>query len=188
VRFLPQEFVELTERPAFILGLYRSGTTLLRRILDSHTRLACPSETEFMAHLFAMMEDDRSVEGLRSAGYGQDATRLQIRNFADQTLGNYALSRGKARWIDKTPRYIRHLEQLQQVYPDAQFIVIYRHPLGQIHSYTKGGRVAFWDLGPVPGDVALRSLRHGIGIKAPRNCGSLLESEGSSRSNSRMRI
>src|SRR5262245_13009496 len=35
--------------PAFVIGSYRSGTTLLRHIIDAHPRLACPAESKFIS-------------------------------------------------------------------------------------------------------------------------------------------
>ena len=46
-----EQMHRLTERPIFLVGIYRSGTTLARYVLDSHSRITCPPETAFMAGL-----------------------------------------------------------------------------------------------------------------------------------------
>src|SRR3954462_15908459 len=41
--------------PAFLVGCHRSGTTLLRRLLDSHPHIACPPESKFIAGFEAFL-------------------------------------------------------------------------------------------------------------------------------------
>jgi hypothetical protein len=74
-------------------------------------------------------------------GFDQDHVNDRARSFADYFFQNYASSQGKARWADKSPLYVNHLAVLQRLYGDAQFLVLHRHPLDQVHSLTRGGTI-----------------------------------------------
>jgi hypothetical protein len=54
--------------PAFIVGCYRSGTTLLRYILDAHPRLACPPESKFIPGLQWVLDYPEARAGLDRLG------------------------------------------------------------------------------------------------------------------------
>ena len=54
----------------FLIGCQRSGTSLLRRIVDSHPRIACPPETSFVQPLVQVLHDRRSTRGFQAMGYG----------------------------------------------------------------------------------------------------------------------
>jgi hypothetical protein len=131
---------QMTAPPVFLAGLYRSGTTLLRYVVDSHSRIACPPETGFLSHLHSMVEDARSIEGLESLGFDREHVIQRARVFASYFYETYAASRGKPRWADKTPAYVDHLGFLAELYPDCRVVVLLRHPLDQVHSATRGGR------------------------------------------------
>jgi len=125
--------------PIFILGLFRSGTTAVRYVLDSHSHIACPAETEFLEHSAALLRDERAMAGLASAGFDRDHVVARSRDFASYFYANYAQGRGKARWADKTPAYVEILDEIDEIFPDARYVVIHRHPLDQVHSFTGGG-------------------------------------------------
>jgi hypothetical protein len=57
-----------------------------------------------------------------------------IRDFADRTLGAYARRAGKTRWCDKSLTVIDNLDRLPRVFPDAQFICLYREVMDTIAS------------------------------------------------------
>ena len=137
-----REIGSLEEPPIFVLGIYRSGTTLLRYVLDSHPRIACPPESNFLQHFEALLEDPEAEYGLRSMGFDGDLVVRELRRFCVHLFGNYAASQGKPRWADKTPRYVDHLDLVDRLFPEACYVAIHRHPLDQIHSFTRGG--AFW--------------------------------------------
>lgn len=127
------------ERPIFIIGVYRSGTTLLRYIVDSHSRISCPPESDFLVPLFGLLDDERTIPSLGNMGFDEKHVQKRIRAFADYFFANYANAAGKPRWADKTPSYVSCLDKLHLIYPEAQFVFIYRNGLDQAHSMTRGG-------------------------------------------------
>lgn len=139
VRIVPADGQLSSLPPIFVIGIYRSGTTLLRYALDSHPRIACPPETNFLHRLGAALGDPEALQGLGSLGFDRTHVAGRLRGLAEYFYGNYAASCGKPRWADKTPLYIDHLALLAEMFPTAQYVVIHRHPLDQIHSHTKGG-------------------------------------------------
>jgi len=130
---------ELAEDPIFIIGLFRSGTTLLRYLVDSHSRIACPPETRFMQHLAEIVNSERTLGGLQAMGFDREHTCQQLRRTISYFMENYAASKGKPRWADKTPEYVSSLAFLQEIYPTAKFVMLYRSPLDQIRSNIKSG-------------------------------------------------
>jgi hypothetical protein len=139
VRVTTAQPVELDEPPIFLLGPYGSGTTLLRYVIDSHSRLCCPPESDFIEALAPLLEEPRYRQGLDSLGFDEEHVAHQLRQLCSHIFGNYMRSWGKARWADKTPAYIDHADLLVRLFPEAQFVTIHRHGLDQAHSYTRGG-------------------------------------------------
>ncbi|HDH26695.1 MAG TPA: sulfotransferase [Actinobacteria bacterium] len=131
----------LASIPIFIVGLFRSGTTLVRYILGSHSNIACPGETTFLADMDRMLNDERSLAGFDAMGFDRSDVLSRARQFVAYFYENYARSRDKARWADKSPTYVDHLDFLAELFPDARFVLVVRNPLDQIHSHTQGGRL-----------------------------------------------
>lgn len=131
-----------------IVGSPRSGTTLLRLMLDAHPDLAIPPETGFLAMPLAPATGPATAawfgqtvshwppEAPAWADFGIDAQHYSerlahIRPF-DPAEGfrlfyrMYAEKFGKRRWGDKTPLYGLYLPQLASLLPEAHFIHIIR--------------------------------------------------------------
>ena len=138
--------------PIFVMGMYRSGTTLLRYIVDSHSKIACPPESEFISHLDAMLDDERSVAGFGSLGFDEEHVVTRMRGFAAYFFEAYAASRGRERWADKSPRYVNHLDFVHRLFPTAKMLMIYRHPLDQVFSALKKNTVPADQLAPFERD------------------------------------
>lgn len=128
--------------PVFILGTSRSGTTLLRFIIDSHPEFACPPETGLP---MACAQLARVWMTTELAGSGQrwkpdDAVSLSadaaaaIRRATDEAMAGYLRARGKARWCDKSLEASQMVDVIAQVYPDAKFLVLTRHVMDVIAS------------------------------------------------------
>ncbi|NNE91112.1 MAG: sulfotransferase [Verrucomicrobiales bacterium] len=138
--------------PVFVIGIYRSGTTLLRYVLDSHSSLACPPESAFLAHLDRMANDERSRAGFESLGFDDDHVMSRMRAFAAYFFEGYAGSHGKPRWVDKSPNYVDHLEFIESIFPTSKMLMIYRHPLDQVDSAAKRGTIRYNELAPYVGE------------------------------------
>lgn len=130
----------------FIVGVARSGTTLLRMMLDTHPELAIPPETHFIPKLIKVLDepgDDsrrRTLELLtthrRWPDFQLDADELGVAfgRIEPFTAGAalrafyeaYARHEAKPRWGDKTPGYARRMRKIQSVLPEAHFIHLIR--------------------------------------------------------------
>jgi hypothetical protein len=151
IRYLRRRRLAGASEPAhpapFVVGVGRSGTTLLRLMLDSHPELAIPPETHFVPQFIqasgrlrfnprlgvkAIAGDDNR----RWNDFGLDADELRAEfdaiepfNTADSLrafYGLYAARHGKTRWGDKTPDYVRKMKKLQNTLPEARFIHVIR--------------------------------------------------------------
>lgn len=112
------------DRPIFVIGSPRSGTTLLRLMLDSHSRVSCGEETHFLRQMETMV--GRHWPLLAAYGFEREWWLARIRGFyAD--FANAVLARsGKVRWAEKDPTYTLHLEFLEALFPTAQYVHLVR--------------------------------------------------------------
>jgi hypothetical protein len=128
--------------PVIVLGVSRSGTTLLKEMLDRHSELAVPSESYFIPQLWdrhgprpdaeAILADLGRLARVREWGVSPDDVRRRLPpdpSFPEviaAVYGVYAGARGKARFGDKTPAYMQRLDLLERVFPHAQYVHIVR--------------------------------------------------------------
>jgi len=150
VSAVPLREHEPCARPIVVAGVHRSGTSLLRRVLDTHPSIACPPETYFLSHFVAMAEDGDVRAGLVGLGCPPDEQPDLLRGWATEMHEAYRIAQGKPRWADKTPQYHQVLPGLRALLgPDAQFVVITRHPLDVVHSISSRG----WRLAELDDDL-----------------------------------
>jgi Sulfotransferase family len=124
--------------PIFVIGCQRSGTSLLRRILDSHSRIACPPESDFIVPLIKVLRDQKSLAGLDSMGFDKDQFSESLAQFINGFFVSYAAARNKPRWADKTPAHLDCLNELAALFgPATRFIIILRHGLDVAYSLTE---------------------------------------------------
>ncbi|KRP93718.1 Nodulation protein NoeE [Bradyrhizobium pachyrhizi] len=119
----------------FLLGLPRSGTTLLAHLLQHQPDIVAPPEPWFMLALEAFGRVDQRhpagsplIEAATSEFLGRIDRTLVCRAFADNAYSQYLAAAGKRIIIDKTPRYWTALEFLEAVYPEAPHILLMRNP------------------------------------------------------------
>ena len=131
-----------TPAPApFVVGVPRSGTTLLRLLLDAHPLLAIPPETGFA---LAVADEPGGPDELAARllaletwpDLGIDAAALDellatVRPWSTSDglraiYRSYAERHGKPRWGDKTPLHIEHLPRIAELLPEARVIHIIR--------------------------------------------------------------
>ncbi len=137
--------------PVFVVGCGRSGTTLLRLMLDAHPLLAIPPESHFLSRF------GHNLGRYEAPGGGVDAERLasdilRTKNFqawrvpeadvhariaalgsspsfadvVDAVYMAYAETRGAIRWGDKTPRYVLDIPLFDRLFPGSKFVHIIR--------------------------------------------------------------
>src|SRR5205085_6800691 len=113
-----------SNRPIFIVGCQRSGTTLLRLMLDSHPNVSCGPETRFLQD-FAKLTSE-SWDRLSLYGFPKSYWLDKSAEFFDSFQTEYAKSRGKTRWADKTPRYALSLGYINELFPASQIVHVIR--------------------------------------------------------------
>jgi hypothetical protein len=131
----------MTPPPFFIVGNDRSGTTMLRMILDRGVDAAVPPESMFLTDVSLppagwqeLMDEvwqhpkvrlwelpgppPRVPDGLDD----DDAARFVL----GAPFAAYARKHGKPRWGDKTPHYVHHVDLLLSIWPDARVVILVR--------------------------------------------------------------
>ena len=147
-----------SDRPVFVVGCPRSGTTLLSLMIHAHPRIALPPESRFLISTWRERDQwadlstrkqvrrlARSVTRRRSRlddlGLERRPTVRAIVH-APPTLGSafgtvfaeFARLHGKARWGDKRPLYYMEVDVLLRLFPDAQIVHIVRDPRANMAS------------------------------------------------------
>lgn len=133
--------------PFFIVGCGRSGTTLLRLMLDAHSQVAVPAESHFVDELIRRWP--RFLDGgrvnadavvtfagrwldLMSIPRAEAAARLGALEdvtpsaAVDAIFRVYSNAQGKPRWGDKTPGYVMSMPLLAETFPGARFVHLLR--------------------------------------------------------------
>ncbi|MFI9410115.1 sulfotransferase family protein [Nocardia gamkensis] len=122
------------QSPTFILSLMRSGSTLLRCVLDSHSEIYSPHELHLRSiHVEAIDGARLSIDRLH---LGQHDLKFML---WDQLLYRQLMASGKRFLVEKTPGNILIYEQILSCWPDARFIILYRNPVDICLSYLNSG-------------------------------------------------
>jgi Sulfotransferase family len=128
--------------PVFVLCAARTGSTLLRLLLNCHPELTCPAES----NLPALCNNMVPLWALVTGNPGPvprtyfDMSRLPgevttgLRESLDLIMAAQLNRSGKSRWCDKSLRSARYAELLLQVYPQARFLCLYRFPMDVVAS------------------------------------------------------
>jgi Sulfotransferase family len=131
------------EPPFFIVGSARSGTTMLRLMLNAHPAVAVPPESRFIVELWRGRREVRIDTWLQALSdhhrfqtwqlpierVAAELDGAQVAPYAEAVAAAYrayASERGKRRWGDKTPRYIEHIPLLADLFGDARFVHLVR--------------------------------------------------------------
>jgi hypothetical protein len=154
-----------SDRPLFVVGCPRSGTTMLSLMLHAHPNLAMPPETRFLTYTwrkrraFGDLETEEqrialasmvTRRGSRVRDLALDPLELQKKIFdGPPTIGSafgivfreFAQLHGRARWGDKRPAYYQEVDVLLRLFPDAQIVHIIRDGRANVASLK---RMPWW--------------------------------------------
>jgi tetratricopeptide (TPR) repeat protein len=123
--------------PIFIVGLPRSGSTLIEQILASHSQVEGTMELPNIIHMVHEFEDT-SVD---RDGYPEAVLRAgpaELRALGDRYLAETApLHRHRPRFTDKLPNNFSHIGLIHAILPNAAFIDARRHPMDSCFSTFK---------------------------------------------------
>lgn len=125
------------ENPVFIVGAPRSGTTLLRSMIDAHPNICCPPwETGLFVHLGKIVNGDLTKVLKKEPAFPISRTDILawVRDAADELMGQFLIRSRKTRWAEKTPTHVDHMDLISEVYPQCQFIHIIRNGRDVIRS------------------------------------------------------
>ena len=140
------------ERVAFVIGSPRSGSTMLARMIGSHSLVHSRGEP----HMLTPLAHLGYFEKVEKAPYDAVLAAESIREFVEDlpggeqdyidacraytdTLYGRMLSRSpdKRLFLDKTPAYGLVLDFIAKIYPAARYVVLTRHPLAIFSSYAE---------------------------------------------------
>ena len=138
--------------PIFIVGLPRSGSTLVEQILASHPQVEGTRELMDVQQMaeWAAAQGGAPYPGPLAA-LPREAIRQLGRDYLDRTRPNRRL--GRARFTDKAPWNWLHVGLIQLMLPDARIVDVRRHPLGcglsAFKQHFAGGFDFAYDLGDI---------------------------------------
>ena len=126
-----------------VLGCPRSGTTLLRRLLDAHPAISAPGETYLLSAASRFLDGERMVDGLEVGvlngvgflGFDEAALLDRLREFIFAFRREHAAREGKRRWLEKTAVDAFHVDAIRRICGShVHYICLVRHGLDVVCS------------------------------------------------------
>jgi protein-tyrosine sulfotransferase len=135
--------------PIFILSCERSGSTLLRYIIDTHQDICSPGELHLgsLCRSLLHLVDNLSHGQVGGSAIQEDRDKLicaEVNHIVSQWMNTYAESRGKRLWCEKTPSNLAYLPTLKKVFPDAKFICLHRNCMDVVHSLFEASKIGIY--------------------------------------------
>ncbi|GAA4526396.1 sulfotransferase family protein [Amycolatopsis samaneae] len=124
-------FQPVTASPVFLLSPPRTGSTLLRCVLDSHPWIHAPHEL----HLADFRVEPAHRLALRSLEVLGVSTRDLENLLWDAVMQRLLAGSGKSVFVDKTPSNVFQWRRIAEAWPKAKFVLLIRHPEQILRSY-----------------------------------------------------
>lgn len=134
----------------FVISAPRSGSTMLERMLESHSMIKGGPEPHLLTPLAHLGVWDKVDKAPYDHILAAEAQKLFVdmlpnkeqdywnacRAYCDTLYGRYLEGGAKSICLDKTPAYALVLPFIAKVFPDAKYVVLTRHPLALFSSYA----------------------------------------------------
>jgi hypothetical protein len=114
----------LVEAPVFVLCTLRSGSTLLRVLLNSHSQIHAPHEIH-LRYISVDFDKKWAARSMKEMGLDESGVRYLL---WDRILHRELAGSGKPIIAEKTPNNVFIVDKLRECWPDARFIFLLRHP------------------------------------------------------------
>jgi len=123
---------ETAPDPIFIVGLPRSGSTLVEQILASHSRIEGTQELPYLDAMVHRLAQGGGAEQPSYPALLDDPARADLLALGREYLARARIHRKSARpfFIDKMPNNFVHAGLIRLILPNARIIDVRRHPLG----------------------------------------------------------
>jgi len=146
----------MEKKPIFIIGVGRSGTTLLAAMIGAHSRISCGPETHFFSGLdkvdkkliceprswpihasrfLATLQHSKVVNVSRKYKITEEEIfkflqkrEPSIENMLRCFTEHHMNNQGKFRWAEKTPDHLRYVYQIRKYFPNSPILRIVRDP------------------------------------------------------------
>ncbi len=127
------------DRPVFIGGLGRSGSTLLGILLSLHRQVGFLNEPKALWHVIDPRHDVNGNYSSSGGRFRMDASDVtpEIRQRARRLFSRYLMLSGGARVVDKYSELIFRVDYVRALFPDAKFILLTRSGADFVPSVVK---------------------------------------------------
>ena len=129
----------------FVVGAARSGTTLLRLLINNHPDIACIGETQFFHHNYLQLSNNQAYnlqlldhifktesevpDLLNDLQLEKDLSNIKtVAGYFDFLLSTYSNKLGKKYWAEKSPSHVIRLNAISKMFPDIKVVNIIRNP------------------------------------------------------------
>lgn len=143
--------------PIFIVGAPRSGTTMMRLILNAHPNIAIPAETSYFPDIYwpcaarGAMAWPEALRSFISTCESRFRPAIDLKDVGSQIssgecdfgallslpLTAWANTQGKRRWGEKTPLHIFYADIIVRLFPNARIIAMQRDPRAVVASMNR---------------------------------------------------
>lgn len=149
----------MEDRLLFVISPPRAGSTLLQRMLGSHSQVYTHPEPHLITPLAYLGYHDlvdkapydhiNAAEAMRTFVANlprKEADYLDaLRAYGDTLYGRMLEQSGRRYFLDKTPAYALVLPFLRKLYPSARYVVLTRHPMAVMSSYANSFFDGDWE-------------------------------------------
>ena len=123
----------LLQKPVFILSSIRSGSTLLRVMLNTHSQIYAPHELHLIG-IKVNMSSKYVKRAMQELGLGADTLQFLL---WDRLLQRELMRNNKQVLVNKTPSDAFMWRRITRCWPDARFIYLLRHPAAVTDSWQQ---------------------------------------------------
>lgn len=120
----------LVDSPAFLLSYIRSGSTLLRCLLDSHSQIYSGHESHLNGFRVNFDAEPTSM-AMNSLGLSTEELECML---WDRVLFSQLRMSGKCIIVDKTPGNVSYWKRISKYWPNAKYLFLFRHPVNIFES------------------------------------------------------